>query len=139
MYAQRAPSVPSSLCLAYTLRCTFEYVVLEGRPSLRDDPAHHASISRLHVRLSSSSQYTCTYTYRIPTSERSTGPVSGDNSFEKICECRGQCIIFDVNLNPRRTCLCKLYRCGRDIGNLTVEDFNVTGVPLFMFAFLVRS
>ena len=32
-----------------------------------------------------------------------------------------------------------LYRCGRTIGNLTVGDFPVTGVPLFLFGFLVSS
>ena len=32
-----------------------------------------------------------------------------------------------------------LYRCGRTIGHLTVGDFAVMGVPLFLFAFLVRS
>ena len=30
-----------------------------------------------------------------------------------------------------------LYRCGRIIGHVTVRDFAVTGVPLFVFAFLV--
>ena len=32
-----------------------------------------------------------------------------------------------------------LYRCGRTIGHLTVGDFAVMGVPLFLFAFLVSS
>ena len=32
-----------------------------------------------------------------------------------------------------------LYRCGRTIGHLTVGEFTVTGVPLFLFAFLVSS
>ena len=32
-----------------------------------------------------------------------------------------------------------LYRCGRTIGHLTVREFTVTGVPLFMFACLVSS
>ena len=32
-----------------------------------------------------------------------------------------------------------LYRCGRTIGHLTVGEFTVTGVPLFVFAFLVSS
>ena len=29
-----------------------------------------------------------------------------------------------------------LYRCGGTIGHLTVGDFAVTGVPLFLFAFV---
>ena len=32
-----------------------------------------------------------------------------------------------------------LYHCGRIIGHLTVGDFPMTGVPLFLFAFLVSS
>ena len=32
-----------------------------------------------------------------------------------------------------------LYRCGRTIGQLTVGEFTVTGVPLFLFAFVVSS
>ena len=32
-----------------------------------------------------------------------------------------------------------LYRFGHTIGHLTVGEFTVTGVPLFLFAFLVRS
>ena len=32
-----------------------------------------------------------------------------------------------------------LYRCGRTIGHLTVGQFTLTGVPLFLFAFLVSS
>ena len=32
-----------------------------------------------------------------------------------------------------------LYRCGRTIRQLTVGEFTVTGVPLFLFAFLVNS
>ena len=32
-----------------------------------------------------------------------------------------------------------MYRCGSTIGHLTVEDFAVTGVPIFLFAFLVGS
>ena len=32
-----------------------------------------------------------------------------------------------------------LYRCARTIGHLTVGEFTVTGVPLFLFAFLVSS
>ena len=32
-----------------------------------------------------------------------------------------------------------LYRCGRTIGHLTVGEFTVTGVPLFLFVFLVSS
>ena len=35
--------------------------------------------------------------------------------------------------------LCDMYRCGRTIGHLTVGDFTVTGVPFFLFAFLVSS
>ena len=31
------------------------------------------------------------------------------------------------------------YRCARAVGNLTVGEFTVTGVPLFLFAFLVSS
>ena len=31
------------------------------------------------------------------------------------------------------------YRCGRTIGHLTIGEFTVTGVPLFLFAFLVSS
>ena len=30
-----------------------------------------------------------------------------------------------------------LHRCGRTIGHLTVREFTVTGVPIFLFAFLV--
>ena len=32
-----------------------------------------------------------------------------------------------------------LYRGGRTIGHLTVGEFTVTGVPLFLFAFLMSS
>ena len=32
-----------------------------------------------------------------------------------------------------------LCRCGRIIGHVTVRDYAVTGVPLFVFAFLVSS
>ena len=32
-----------------------------------------------------------------------------------------------------------LYRCGRTVGHLRVGEFTVTGIPLFMFAFLVSS
>ena len=32
-----------------------------------------------------------------------------------------------------------VHRDGRTIGLLTVGDFTVTGVPLFLFAFLVSS
>ena len=32
-----------------------------------------------------------------------------------------------------------LYRCDRTIGHLMVGDFAVTGVPLFLSAFLVSS
>ena len=32
-----------------------------------------------------------------------------------------------------------LYCFGRTIGHLTVGDFAVTGIPLFLFAFLVNS
>ena len=32
-----------------------------------------------------------------------------------------------------------VYRCGRTIGHLTVGNFAVTGVPLFLVAFLVTS
>ena len=32
-----------------------------------------------------------------------------------------------------------LYRCGRTIGHLTVGECTVTGVPLFLLAFLVSS
>ena len=34
---------------------------------------------------------------------------------------------------------CKMYRCGRTIGHLTVGQFTVTGVPLSLFEFLVSS
>ena len=33
----------------------------------------------------------------------------------------------------------QLDRCGRTIGHLTVGEFTVTGVPFFLFAFLVSS
>ena len=33
----------------------------------------------------------------------------------------------------------ELYRCGRTIGHLTVGEFTVTEVPLFLLAFLVSS
>ena len=33
----------------------------------------------------------------------------------------------------------RVYRCGRTIGHLTVRECTVTGVPIFLFAFLVSS
>ena len=32
-----------------------------------------------------------------------------------------------------------MYRCGLTMGHLTVGDFAMTGVPLFLFAFIVSS
>ena len=32
-----------------------------------------------------------------------------------------------------------LYRCGRTLGHLTVGEFSLTRVALFLFAFLVSS
>ena len=53
-----------------------------------------------------------------------------------------QSFLFPASMSCTTACVISywcVYRCGRTIGHLTVGEFTVTGVLLFLFAFLVSS